>query len=72
MPTTIQVSDDVRERLQKMKLFERESYSVIIERMMEDTLELNAQTQKEIAEARKRVQQGKFVSMKEVSKRYGV
>ena len=72
MPTTIQVSDDVRERLQKMKLFERESYSVIIERMIEDTLELNAQTKKEIEEAKKRVKQGKFVSMEEVSKRYGV
>jgi predicted CopG family antitoxin len=72
MPTTIQVSNEVRNRLQKMKLFEQESYSLIIERMIEDTLELNAQTKKEIEEARKRVKQGKFVSMAEVSKRYGV
>jgi len=72
MPTTIQISDPVKDKLQHMKLFEKESYNDIIERMLEDNLELNEKTKKEIEEARKRVKQGKHVSMEEVSKRFGV
>lgn len=72
MPTTIQVSDDTRATLEKMKLYEKESYNEIIERMLEDQKELNQKTKQEIEEARKRVKGGKFVTMDSVAKRYGV
>ena len=53
MNTTIQVSQSVKRNLDKMKIFERETYNEIIENMIEDNLELNEKTKKEIEESRK-------------------
>jgi len=72
MPTTIQISDSVRNTLEKMKLIERETYNDIIERMIEDDLELNEKTKKEVEEARKRIKSGRFLTQKEVEKRLGL
>ena len=49
-------------------MFERETYNGVIERMIEDDLELNERTRKEIEEARK----GKSISHAEVKKRFGL
>ena len=68
MPTTIQISDNVKTILDRMKMMERETYNEIIERMIEDDLELNEKTKKEIEEARKRVKTGKFITHEEVKK----
>ena len=68
MPTTIQISDNVKSVLDRMKMMERESYNEIIERMIEDDLELNEKTKKEIEESRK----GKSISHAEVKKRFGL
>jgi len=65
MATTIQISDKVKVILDKMKMMERETYNEVIERMIEDDLELNEKTKKEIEEARK----GKSVSHSEAKKR---
>lgn len=72
MPTTIQISDNIKNTLEKMKMFERETYNDIIERMIEDDLELNERTKKEIEEARKRIKAGKFLTHEEVKKRLGL
>ena len=69
MATTIQVSNEVKNRLEKMRLFSRESYNEVIERMMEDDLELNDKTKKEIEE---RMKNPKLVSHEEVKKRLGL
>ena len=68
MSTTIQISDEIKIKLEKMKLFARESYNEIIERMLEDELELNKETKKELEEARK----SKGISHEEVKKRFGL
>jgi len=68
MPTTIQISDNVKQILDKMKIFERETYNEIIENMIEDNLEINGQTKREIEQARK----GKTFSHEEVGKRLGL
>ncbi len=68
MSTTIQISDNVKSVLDRMKMIERETYNDIIERMIEDDLELNEKTKKEIEEARK----GKSISHTEVKKRFGL
>jgi predicted CopG family antitoxin len=68
MPTTIQISDNVKKILDKMKLLERETYNDIIERMIEDDIELNEKTKKEIELRRKE----KSVSHDEVKKRLGL
>jgi len=69
MATTIQISDEVKKTLDRMRIFHKETYNEIIESMIEDNLELNEQTKKEIEEAKKR---GKFVSHEEVKKRFGL
>ncbi len=72
MSTTIQISDNVKLILDRMKMIDRETYNDVIERMIEDDLELNEKTKKEIEEARKRVKSGKFISHEEVKKRLGL
>ena len=47
MTTTIQISDNVRTRLERMKLFHRDTYNDILERMIEDNLDLNTKTKKD-------------------------
>jgi predicted CopG family antitoxin len=68
MPTTIQISDDVRTTLEKMKMFERETYNEILERMIEDEKELTEQTKKEIEESRR----SKRISHEEVKRKFGI
>lgn len=68
MSTTIQISDSIRAKLERMKLFSRESYNEVIERMIEDELELNEQTKKEIEEAKK----GKSIPHSQVKARLGL
>ena len=53
METTIKVSDGVKKYLDKMKIFERETYNDIIEVLIEDNLELNEKTKKELKEREK-------------------
>lgn len=71
MSTTIQISDNIKQVLERMKLFQRESYNEVLERMIEDNLELNEKTKKEIEEARKRVKSGKFLTQEQIEKRFG-
>ena len=68
MSTTIQISNNVKSILDKMKIMERETYNDIIERMIEDDLELNERTKREIEEARK----GKSIPHAEVKRRLGL
>ncbi len=70
MSTTIQISDNVRETLERMKLFERETFNEIIENMIEDNLELNEKTKQELIEARKRIKQGRFITQEEIERRF--
>ena len=72
MPTTIQISDNIKNKLDRMKMFERETYNDVIERMVEDDLEINEKTKKEIEEARKQIKIGKVVPHEEVRRRYGL
>ena len=50
METTIRISKDVKNVLDRMKMFERESYNEIIKRIIEDDLELSKQTKRELEE----------------------
>ncbi len=70
MATTIQISDNIKQVLDRMKIFERESYNEVIERMVEDDLELNQKTKLEIEAAKKRIASGKFLTQEQVEKRF--
>jgi predicted transcriptional regulator len=71
MATTIQISEEVKDNLDKMKIYERESYNEILEWMLEDDLELNKKTKREIEEAQKRISSGKFLTQEQVEKKLG-
>jgi len=69
MSTTIQISDNVKSILDRMKLIERETYNEIIERMIEDDMKLSEKTKKELEERKKSKE---FISHEEVKKRLGL
>lgn len=72
MATTIQISDDVKQALERMRIFQRETYNEIIENMIEDQMEINEKTKKELDEARERINNGEFVTLEEVEKKFGL
>lgn len=69
MVTTIQISVDLQNELSKRKLLERETYEEVIWDLIEDTMEINEETKKELAEARKEIKLGKFYTFEQVKKR---
>jgi hypothetical protein len=72
MDTTIQISKNLQKELLKRKFFDKETYEEIIWDMIEDTMELNKQTKKEIAQARANVKAGKIHSLAKVKKELGL
>jgi len=72
MDTSIQVSKRLQKELLKRKFFDKETYEEVIWDMIEDNEELNAQTKKELAEARAEVKAGKVHSLAKVKKELGL
>lgn len=70
--TTIQISQDLQQELNKMKLFSRETYEEVIWNVIEDTKELSEQTKKDIAKSRKEISEGKFVTLSDLKKKYNI
>ncbi len=69
MATTIQVSNELVERLKLMKTSEKESYENIIWDLIEDYMQLSEETKKAIAKSEKEIKEGKTVSLEDVKKR---
>ena len=69
MDTTIQVSKELAEVLNKRKLNQRESYENIIWDLLEDTMELSEETKKDIADGREQFKRGEVVSFEEIKKK---
>jgi hypothetical protein len=72
MDTSIQISKKLQKELLKRKFFDKETYEEVIWDMIEDNEELNAQTKKELAEARAEVKVGKVHSLAKVKKELGL
>jgi predicted transcriptional regulator len=68
MYTTIKITDDLKKRLDEMKLQDSETYAEIIEDLLEDRAALNPSFLKEIEERRKEHKKGKFKSLEEFKK----
>ena len=64
MGTTIQISTELLEKLQKMKMHNKESYEDLIWDLIEDRMELSEETKKNIAEYERDVKEGKLKSYK--------
>ena len=71
MATTIQVSGTLAEELKKRKMFNKESYEEIIWDLLEDTMELDELTKKELEESRNEIKDGKFKTLEQVKKELG-
>ncbi|MBU0757853.1 MAG: hypothetical protein KKF44_07305 [Nanoarchaeota archaeon] len=72
MVTTIQVSEELKDRLALRKMSDKDRYEDVIWDLLEDTLELNEQTKIEIKTARKEFSEGKFVTHAELKKELGI
>ncbi len=71
MPTTIQVTEEVKAALDRMKIFSRETYNDILERILEDLQELNEETKKEIDAALKEIEEGRYVTHEALKREMG-
>ncbi len=72
MATTIQLKNDVKEKLEGHKMHARESYNEVIERLLEDVSRLNAKTRAEMQRARKEIRAGKFKPHEQLGKEMGL
>lgn len=72
MATSIQISKDLQSELVKRKMFDKESYEEIIWDLIEDSLELNEETKKDLAKARAEYKAGKYQTLTQVKKELGL
>lgn len=75
MVTTIQISPELLEKLQKMKIHIKESYEELIWDLIEDRMQLSEETQKAIAEYGKDMKEENwknFASFEEMKKRLNI
>jgi predicted transcriptional regulator len=72
MVTTIQLDEKIKERLDQMKIHPRETYSKVIERLVEDNVvedELSPEAIKRIEKSLDDIKKGRTYSMKEVKEK---
>ncbi len=67
--TTIQISKELKEKLDSKKLFDRESYEEVIENLIEDTMELSEETKRNIEQSLKDIKEGRIHKWEDVKKR---
>ena len=72
MVTTIQISEELKEILSKRKMTSKDSYEDIIWDLLEDTLEINEQTKKEIKTARNEYEKGEHITHAQLKKELGL
>lgn len=64
--TTIQISSELREALQKRKLHVKESYEDVIWDLLEDQMQLKDEIVEQIEKGKKEYLEGQFESMDDV------
>ena len=67
MDTTIQISRNLLEKLQLMKMHNKESYEDIIWDLIEDRMELSEETKRSLIEYEKNIKEGKLKTFKTIS-----
>ncbi len=68
MKATIEISNDLLEKLDSMKTDKEDTYEDIIWDLIEDRMELSEQTKKVIANAEKDIKEGRVVSFEAFKK----
>src|SRR3989442_14139547 len=69
--TTVQLTRELKKVLDAMKLHRRESYNDVLERLVEDLQELNAETKRELERAVKEIEAGEIPTPKQGKDRLG-
>ena len=72
MVTSIQISEELKRVLSKKKLSERETYENIIWNLLEDNMELNEQTKKELEVSRKEIKEGKIITLNKLKEELSI
>jgi hypothetical protein len=72
MDTTIQISKNLLEKLQLMKMHSKESYEEIIWDLIEDRMELSDETRENINISERQIKEGKTISLQEIKKKLGL
>ncbi|MEM5794185.1 MAG: hypothetical protein QXS48_01960 [Candidatus Aenigmatarchaeota archaeon] len=75
MATTIQVEEEVKKMLEELKSHPKESYNLVIKRLIEARIDeepLSQKTLKNIEKALKDIKEGRVFSTKEVKKKLGI
>jgi hypothetical protein len=72
MDTTIQISKNLLEKLQLMKMHNKESYEEIIWDLIEDRMEISDETRENIRISEKQIKEGKTISLQEIKKKLGL
>lgn len=71
MATTIQISEELQEELNKKKFFDRETYEEVIWDLMEDAVALSEETKKELERSRAEIKAGRYKTLSEAKKELG-
>jgi predicted CopG family antitoxin len=71
MDTTIQISNELLQRLKAMKISHTESYESIIWDLIEDRLEFSKQTKENLVKSEKEIAEGKTISLEKLKKKVG-
>lgn len=72
MTTTIQIDEDIRDKLNDMKMHPRETYNDVLERILGDLNELNTKTNNEIKKAIEEIESGMYKNLEEMMKELGL
>ena len=72
MATTIQISNELLDKLKLRKMYDKESYEEVIWDLLEDTMELSEQTKRNIEQSQKDFAEGKTYTLEEVEKKLGL
>ena len=66
MATTIQITRELQNELMERKIIDSETYEEVIWDLIEDCMEISAETKKEIEQARKEIKEGKVYTLDQV------
>jgi len=72
MVTTIQISSDLLNKLQTMKIHAKESYEDLIWDLIEDRMELSEETKRNIAESEEDIKAGRVYPWEQVKKELNI
>ncbi len=72
MVTSIQVSEELLDKLKTRKMYDKESYEEVIWDLIEDNLELSEETKRHIKIAEKEIKEGKVVTLDQIKKNVGL